>query len=222
MYVIFKYDPAMEQPPLKSGMGGQNNTSKTELALRSIRDDVDYMDKQAVEQWIKHVIQEDGLNLEQDAERISNAWREVEAEASLRLAKMFATDWDPGNVIAYLTLSHRCPYHFPAYFWVYRGNKYGVGTCLHELQHFYTHMLIEPLFQSAGQIERFNDFKESLTVLLNQDCADLMRMEDKGYPQHQHLRSQLLTKYKDGDSVVALANWYLAGGDSPVTAIKPA
>jgi len=222
MNVTFKYDPAMEQPPLKSGMNGQNNASKTELALRAIRDDVDYLDKQAVEQWAKKVIREDDLNLENDTERISSAWREVETEAGIRLARMFATDWDPGNVIAYLTLSHRCPYNFPVYFWVYRGNKYGVGSCLHELQHFYTHALIEPLFRSAGQIERFNDFKEALTVLLNQDCLDLMRVEDKGYPQHQDLRSQLLTKYKDGDSITALANWYIADPDGAVMSVKPA
>ena len=220
MNVTFEYDPAMELAPLKSGMSGQHDASKTELALRAIRDNVNYLDKDAVEQWIKLIIREDGLDLEDDAKRISEAWKKVESEAGLRLAKMFATDWNPGNVIAYLTLSQRCPYRFPIYFWVYRGNKYGIRSCFHELQHFYTHALIEPLFKSAGQSERFGDFKEALTVLLNQDCLDLMRMEDRGYPQHQDLRSQLLTKYKDGDSIIKLANWYIADQDGAVTAVK--
>ena len=220
MKVTFKYDPAKELAPLKSGMSGQYDSSKTELALRAIRDNVNSLDGEAVEQWIMQVIREDGLDLEADTERISKAWREVEAEAGLRLKKMFATDWDPGEVIGYLTLSQRCPYRFPVYFWVSRSNKYGVRACLHELQHFYTHALIEPLFQSTGQGERFGDFKEALTVLLNQDCLDLMRQEDKGYPQH--LRGQLLTKYIAGDSVIALANWYLDERDREVTAVKPA
>lgn len=70
MNVTFKYDPAMEQPPLKSGMGGQNRTTKTELAQRAIRDDVNYLDQDAVEHWVKQVIRKDGLNLENDTNRI--------------------------------------------------------------------------------------------------------------------------------------------------------
>ena len=51
-------------------MGGQNPTTKTELALRAIRVDVNYLDKDAVEHWVKQVIRKDGLNLENDTNRI--------------------------------------------------------------------------------------------------------------------------------------------------------
>lgn len=210
MHVTFKYDPKKEQFPLQVGMGGQNNPTKTKLALRSIDDEIDYLDQTAVAQWVTKIAQDDGLQLENDVERMSKVWQLVEPEASVRLAQMFATDWDPGNVTAFLTLSGRCPYNYPTHFWITHTSKRPIAASLHEIQHFYAHHLIQPLFVKAEKGNSFNDFKESLTVLLNDEFMGIMEKDDPGYPQHQDLRRQILTRFKAGDLIETIAKWYLS------------
>ena len=209
MRVTFKYDSMMEQQPLRSGMGGNNNSAKTKLALRAISDGVDFLDRQAIATWATKIAVDDKLDLAKDITRLTKAWQAVESEIGPRLAKMFNTDWDPGDVTAYLTLSGRCPYNPPVRFWIYYATTSPISLSLHELQHFYAHELIEPLFKQAGKAVAFNDFKESLTVLLNTEFKDIMESADKGYPQHQALRQEIAAQYKAGRSIEAIAKAHL-------------
>ena len=209
MRVTFKYDPMMEVFPLKAGLHGHVNSEKTKFALRSIADGIDPSDRQAVATWATKIAVDDKIDLPAEIELMTAAWRAVEPQISPRLSKMFATDWDPGDVTAYLTLSQRCPYEPPLYFWVSYFAGDPIGTSLHEIQHFYTHRLIEPMFKAAGRAADFNDFKESLTVLLNGEFKDVMRWDDKGYPQHQELRQKIAAQYEAGLSIEAIAKAYL-------------
>jgi len=73
------------------------------------------------------------------------------------------------------------------------------------LFHFYTHRKYESL-----NIERqkFNDIKESLTVLLNTEFKDLMSEAfDNGYPQHQQMRADILEMRKEGKSIDEIAGY---------------
>jgi hypothetical protein len=79
------------------------------------------------------------------------------------------------------------------------------AVSMHELWHFYTwYKFGREVEQKIGK-ERYNDIKEALTVLLNIECSDLMADEiDRGYPQHQDLRSKIAdvwSKSKDIDGV---------------------
>ena len=55
----------------------------------------------------------------------------------------------------------------------------------------------------------FGDFKEALTVLINQIFLDLVEGKDKGYQQHHELRSWILRTWKNGMSVQDLAHLYV-------------
>ena len=86
---------------------------------------------------------------------------------------------------------------------------YAIQVSLHELLHFYTHQLIEPLFVKARVRERHNDFKEALTALLNLEFADLLDQPDRGYPQHQPLREAISAKWQAGKKVYDIAREHI-------------
>ena len=70
---------------------------------------------------------------------------------------------------------------------------------IHELWHFYTWYSVgKKLEKELGNV-KYNDLKESLTVLLNVECADLMPagVKDEGYPQHQQMREKILQKWAE-------------------------
>ena len=64
---------------------------------------------------------------------------------------------------------------------------------MHELWHFYTWYKFGESEQERIGAKKYNNVKESLTVLLNIECKDLLPegIEDTGYPQHQKLREEI-------------------------------
>jgi hypothetical protein len=211
MSIRFTYLPEMESLPLKIGLGGLNNSGRTDLAQKALAAQIDPTDSQAVAKFALNLAADSGIAMESDVARIEASWRRVEEEAIAGLGKMFDTAWQPGELVAYLTLSTRCPYEFPSHFWIYQATTSPVRGCLHELQHFYAHQLILPVFEKAARVDRFNDFKEALTALLNIDFADIMEKPDEGYPRHQELRQKLAEEYRAGVSISDMATKYLAG-----------
>jgi hypothetical protein len=70
---------------------------------------------------------------------------------------------------------------------------------MHELLHFYTHRKYDSLGLEG---KKFNDIKESLTVLLNTEFADLMSgANDSGYPQHKEMRESIIKMRTEGLSL---------------------
>ena len=59
---------------------------------------------------------------------------------------------------------------------------------MHELWHFYTWEKFGEREMIRLGMNKYNDVKEALTILLNLECSDLMNANDLGYPQHQNLR----------------------------------
>lgn len=88
-------------------MGGANDSTKTAFAQRAIEADVDIHDEAAVVNFAKKVIEDSGIDMRQALARADTAWQTIEPLASDTFTKMFATDWEPGSIKAYLTLSQR-------------------------------------------------------------------------------------------------------------------
>jgi hypothetical protein len=129
------------------------------------------------------------LNLDMEAacREVEARWRVIEKEFLGRLSGIFGTDLSDLQARAYLTIDQRCTYNVAErYFFVYAQSKDTNAIIMHELLHLPTH----DIFGDRGLLpEQFNAFKESLTELLNIECADLLgESVDKGYPQHAALR----------------------------------
>jgi len=126
-------------------------------------------------------------------------WEPVEQAFIQKCEGLFGIELD-GPIIAFLSQNQRCTYKWREnYFYIYYDSTTPNKTVMHELLHFYTHRKYDSL-----KIEptRFNDIKESLTVLLNIEFPNLIGgVEDTGYPQHQAMRQEIIKMRQEGLSV---------------------
>ena len=97
----------------------------------------------------------------------------------------------------YLTSFPRWPYNYEEWYllipFFWDVHRY-IWIFLHELQHFQIHAYYSNMFNDISS-EQFHDIKESMTVILNEECAEFLVQEDKWYPNHQMLRESIL-KYR--------------------------
>jgi hypothetical protein len=78
---------------------------------------------------------------------------------------------------------------------------------MHELLHFYTwHALHDDLIAVGIDENQYNDIKESLTILLNTEFADLMDgAQDDGYPQHAEMRQKVQELWRSSKDIRKVA-----------------
>ena len=199
MDIHFKYDPVKEIETLKVALGGSNNPSPTRFGLEAQELNINFNYKNEVVAFVQSKLERQDIDIHNLCEQFSTAWSPYKQTASQTFSKTFETNWDPGEVTAYLTLGQRCPYNFEGqYYFISATSRLlkPLATSLHELQHFYSHAILKPLFESDGVLEKFNDFKEALTVILNIQFTEALETEDKGYPQHKELREWILKEFK--------------------------
>jgi hypothetical protein len=100
-----------------------------------------------------------------------------------------------------ITTFHRAPYDVPgnSFFLMRRTYKREISVMMiyHELMHFLFHWHYWDQCKNAGLSEReIDNFKESLTVLLNPVLEKRGLPLDSGYPGHEELRKQWTILYK--------------------------
>ena len=80
---------------------------------------------------------------------------------------------------------------------------------MHELWHFYTWYELGSHWVEKLGTSKYNELKESLTVLLNIECGDLLPagIQDIGYPQHQDLRNKILQYWEKDRNMKNLWNY---------------
>jgi len=108
------------------------------------------------------------------------------------------------NITVYLTVNTRCPYNIKdGWFFVSMSKGNPVLTMMHELWHFYTWEKFGNNWLEKLGNEKYNDIKESLSVLLNIECKHLLPegVEDNGYPQHQELRKQIIELWNQNHDI---------------------
>lgn len=134
-------------------------------------------------------------------------WSAIEHEYHIRAEKIFGVAL-PSDVTAYITINSRCPYSINEnMFFVSAKYPPAVNkTVMHELWHFYTWYKFGITEEKRLGAEKYNEIKEALTVLLNVECADLMPegVTDRGYPQHQELRSKILSLWSEHKNIEVL------------------
>jgi len=125
---------------------------------------------------------------------IESSWQSIHDRFIERTEKIFGIKYPYEKVTAYLTTNERCSYNTKEnYFFVYIQSQHPNRTIMHELFHFYTsHVFYEEMMEKGITKEKYNDIKESLTVLLNVEFSDLLNgAVDYGYPQHQEMRAKI-------------------------------
>jgi len=156
--------------------------------------------------FIDEYIKDKGINIPGLCEKFEQDWLPIEKEYHRRAERVFGATLKD-DVTAYITVNNRCPYNIKDnYFFVSAFNAFARRTVAHELWHFYTWKRFGADVEERLGKQKYNDIKESLTVLLNSECADLFPegVNDVGYPQHQDLRKKVVqtwNKTKDIEDV---------------------
>jgi len=108
-----------------------------------------------------------------------------------------------------LTTLPRAPYHYPAgevWLPIVWPDKFYVKVFLHELLHFQTYAYWRKRCLKKLSNEEFENLKEALTVILNDEFKSIMSGKDRGYIIHQYLRKELLKfwrQHKNFDKLVS-------------------
>lgn len=143
--------------------------------------------------FINSYLQENNISTLESINQYEAEWREVADEYHQRAEAIFEIKL-PEEITVYLTINNRCPYNIAENLFYASFPSESVRlTIMHELWHFYTWYGLGVDQEEKLGKETYNDLKEALTVLLNEECADLMPegIRDNGYPQHSELRTEI-------------------------------
>lgn len=168
--------------------------------------------KKEVSNYFKDLASKKAKIIKTKLEIYKKDWRKIEKEFFARTDKFFETKTTMGNLTAYLTFTDRCGYNIEdEYFFLTMDRDNSNAGIIHEVLHFYTHKLIQPIFDN-GNIDyaKFNAFKETLTFVINYIYGDLLDgFCEKGYKIHRKVIKYLESKYKIGVKAEDLADIYI-------------
>jgi hypothetical protein len=138
-------------------------------------------------------------------------WLEIGVAFEARMTLLFEYQYPTEQLTAYLTTNTRCTYSIAKrIFYVYWKTPNPQARIMHEIFHFYTWHALKENRPWLLAMPSWNDLKESLTVLINLTCSDLLHSTtDKGYPQHIVLRKTISDLWLQSHSLYSIV-------DSPV------
>ena len=146
------------------------------------------------------------INLPEYVARYQKDWDGVAGEYQTRAEGIFGVA-PPKDITGYLTINSRCPYNIEGnYFFVTVPTKPSNLTVMHELWHFYTWYGLGVDQEERVGKQKYNELKEALTAILNEECGDLLPewVRDVGYPQHQELRGEMVEFWKKDKDIKKL------------------
>jgi hypothetical protein len=199
MRLKFEYNLEKEIYNLRCGVGSLNHPQLHDIALEIQALGISFDDNALLLDFFAKKIDQTGIEIDNKIAELSNGWAEFGLDVESRLKRVFNSNLDLGQVTAYLTVADRCGYDVSGrFFFVSIFRKRPYKTCIHELLHFYTHILFEDYFiKKCGlSYADFNDYKEALTVLMNFEFLDIIISPDDGYEKQQTLRAFIAEKWK--------------------------
>ena len=110
----------------------------------------------------------------------------------------------------FLTTFPRAPYDYHhGYVWIpiIWPKETHVRTFVHELLHFQTYFYWKKQCLNKLSSKEFENLKEALTIILNEEFMDLIVWPDKGYKIHKNLRDELLKYWKVNKDFDKLINY---------------
>lgn len=178
---------------LQFGKTSINASAPTEIYETFTKEYGEELSQKDARLFIDSYLENKKLDAEIVAKNYQEDWATIAEEYKKIAESVFGISL-PYDVTAYLTINTRTPYNIEdRYFYVSFPSPYFRKTAMHELWHFYTW---ERFGKDEGRIgaARYNEIKEALTVLLNTECENILpeNVIDRGYPQHQKLRKEIL------------------------------
>lgn len=210
MKVTFIYDKGKDILCLlnkgKSTNNQQSSTKQYELLVAKYGDNINVENTST---FIDGYISENEIDIQRKVDDFQKEWDSVSFEFQKRAELIFGVVL-PHDVTAYLTINSRRPYSIEEnYLYASVHSTQARATTMHELWHFYTWYGLGVDQEEKLGIQKYNDLKETLTVLLNVECSDLVPegVVDVGYPQHQEIRKRVLEFWEKKRNIKGLWNY---------------
>jgi len=203
MQIHFKYDKEKDiWCLLNKGKSSDNNPNPTKVYEMLVSYCGENPTKEKTSLFIQKYFANNQIDIDAYINQYQEDWTEVSGEYHKRAKTIFEVSL-PDNITAYLTINNRNPYSITDnLFYITVPSVSARKIIMHELWHFYTWYGLGPEQEEVLGKQKYNNLKEALTVLLNEEFIDLMPEgnHDEGYPQHQKLREEikyLWSKQKD-------------------------
>ena len=208
MQIQITYDQERDIENIIKATSSKNSSKPTSFQKEYIELHGNSFEHERVRSFLNLYHNKHGVSLDHELSRIRREWSEIKKEAIDRLTRIFNIMLED-QLIAYLTTDSRCTYNTrDGYFFVSFTSTSNPPNLiiLHELLHFYTWEKYHDNLINRGVSEKkYNDLKESLTVLLNIEFADLLSGHlDIGYLQHQEMRKQITDLHQQGNDLDAV------------------
>lgn len=205
MKIIFDYNKERDiWCLLNYGKSSHNSNESTSVYLELIKNYGENPDTDSISNFIEKYLKEKNYDVLTYLADCQSDFGLINEEFNVIAQKIFGVALKD-DITAYLTINNRCPYNIKErWFYVSMSKKYSVRpVIMHELWHFYTWYRFGIQEQDKIGGQKYNDLKESLTVLLNIECKHLLpeRIEDRGYPQHQKIRAEILRLWKENPDI---------------------
>lgn len=172
---------------------------------------VDKSKKQALKfliPYLKNLYKKE--NICQKKKELQNILNEHQKEIFSRMQKVTGKKIYRKNFTCFLTTFPRAPYDYHrGYVWlpiIWPKETY-IRTFIHELLHFQTYAYWQKRCLQKLTKEQFENLKESLTIILNEEFMDLIIWPDKGYKMHENLRKRLLQFWQKNKNFNKLINY---------------
>lgn len=207
MRVSFTYNKEKDAKCILSvGKGSLNSSAPTKQYEMLIATYGENPSPEQVGLFIDEYIKEQNIDISACVENFQKDWDAVSSQFQKRAESVFGISLSH-DITAHPTINDRCPYSIKEnLFFVRLQTKSPTKIAFHELWHFYTWYCFGEDCEKTLGYQKYNDLKESLTVLLNVECKDLLPegVVDIGYPQHKNIREAILAFWEKNKDVHAL------------------
>ncbi|KKS92693.1 MAG: hypothetical protein UV70_C0027G0001 [Parcubacteria group bacterium GW2011_GWA2_43_13] len=164
--------------------------------------------KEAVEEVLKHFSSNTGNKrqelkeefIEYYIDALNKHWQKHGEELTKKIEKIFGK-FKIKTCSIFITTLYICDYNYEEkYFYLslYHSLAKNFTIIAHELSHFLFYDHFQDYLKKIGASEdKFQDLKESSTVLLNtEEFENSLLIEDSGYKPHQKLRELILSSWQ--------------------------
>lgn len=207
MKINFKYDEDRDIDCLLSKGPGSTNSpgEQTVTYQKLLNSGADINDREQVRNFVRKFITDNNININQNLAIDTENWLKIEPKFANIAEKVFGLKLDD-NITAFLTITGRFPYGTDYFYVSAKSTEKTNNISTHELWHFYTWKKFGYQQEIIGDI-KYNDIKESLSVILNIECKELLGDKpDLGYPQHKELRERILEMWNQEQNIEKIWN----------------
>lgn len=200
MKVKFKYEKENDiWCLLNKGKNSNNSTRSTIAYTQLVSKFGENPDEKTASLFIDEYLKENHFDVNEYMMKYQKDFDEISEEFQKRAEKIFEVFLE-NDVDVFLTVNERLPYSIEencTFACIGKGTQ--THLIMHELWHFYTWYKYGKDWLNKLGFEKYNNVKESLTVLLNVVCKDLLPegLEDEGYPQHKEIRERILKLWEE-------------------------